>query len=273
MSLQAMSDAVVGGPGVLHVYHPLGHPGPGQDLAFLDAAARNGAGVLEVGFPFSDPSADGPLLQEATRLALDRGFTTASGLDALAELRRRHPHVGLVAMAYANPLHALGWERAARRLADAGADAVLVPDMPLREAGRVAPTFQRHGVAWVPLAASTVPDATLRAMGAGQPPFVYVASLGVTGQQGPRADAGQAVRRLRAAAPGTPVAVGFGVRTPEDAAALRNAGAHGVVVGSALVQVAAAGDVEGYARLVRDLAQAVREPVPRPSPPCARTGP
>lgn len=258
MPLDAMRDALAGGAGVLHGYHPLGYPRSGDDVALLDAAARNGAGVLEVGFPFSDPSADGPVLQQVTRQALEGGFTTARGLAALAELRGRQPDVGLVVMAYANPLHAFGWDAAARALADAGADAVIVPDMPLREAARIAPRLAAHGVAWIPLAASTVPDATLRRLGELTPPFVYVASLGTTGQSGPRTDVAQAVARLRRLAPRTPLAVGFGVRAPGDVAALRAAGAHGVVVGSALVEAARGGDVAAYGARVRALADAAR---------------
>ena len=246
MALQAMADAAAraGGrtgmaadaPAVLHVYHPLGFPGPGKDEAYLEAAIRAGAQVLELGIPFSDPVADGPVLQEAAHRAIEAGTTPASALATVARLRARHPDVGLVVMAYANSLHRLGWEAAARALGAAGVDGLIVPDMPLREAVRLQPAFARNGVAWIPLVSSTVPAAAIRAAAALRPPFVYAASLGVTGQAGPGAEAVAALRRLREVAPDVPVAVGFGVRDGDDVHRLRSAGADGVVVGSALVR-------------------------------------
>src|SRR5687767_15032544 len=157
MPLDAMHAARDGGPGVLHVYHPLGFPGPGADIAYIDAAVAAGARVLELGIPFSDPVADGPVLQEASAQALAGGATPESSLRTIAAVRQRHPRLGIVAMAYANPLHRMGWDRAAAGLAAAGVDGVIVPDMPLREAARVQPLFAQHGIAWVPLVSSTVP--------------------------------------------------------------------------------------------------------------------
>ncbi|HUR26089.1 MAG TPA: tryptophan synthase subunit alpha [Candidatus Thermoplasmatota archaeon] len=241
MALQAMADArarstATATSTVLHVYHPLGFPAPGQDETYLGAAIRAGAQVLELGIPFSDPVADGPVLQDASRQALDAGMTPAAAIAAVARLRARHPHVGLVLMAYANSLHSLGWEQAARALGAAGAQGLIVPDMPLREALRVQPVLAASRVPWIPLVSSTVPEATVRAAAALAPPFVYAASLGVTGQAGPGDEAIAALRRIRAVAPGVPVAVGFGVRDGDDVRRLRAAGADGVVVGSALVK-------------------------------------
>lgn len=234
--LQSMRRARDGGDGVLHVYHPLGFPTQELDAAYLDAAVAGGAQVLELGIPFSDPVADGPVLQEASRRALVAGATPGSALRTVAATRKRHPDVGLVVMAYANSLHRLGWEAAASALSAAGADGLIVPDMPLREAQRVQPRFVRHGVPLIPLASSTVPLATLRSAALLAPPFVYAASLGTTGQDGPGAEATAALQRIRDVAPEIPVAVGFGVRDARDVRRLRAAGAHGVVVGSALVR-------------------------------------
>src|SRR5687768_9132497 len=225
MPLQAMAQARSGGRGILHVYHPLGFPGPGQDAAYLDAAIAAGAQVLELGIPFSDPVADGPVLQAASHQALAGGTTPASALASVAALRRRHPSVGIVVMAYANSLHSLGWDEAGAALARAGVDAVIVPDMPAREAVRVRPVLARDGVPWIPLVSRTVPVATIRSAGAHAPPFVYAASLGITGQDGPGAEATQALARIREAVPAVPVAVGFGVRDAGDVRRLRAAGA------------------------------------------------
>lgn len=255
MSLAAMR----GGPGVLHVYHPLGYPAPGLDAAYLDAAVSAGAGVLELGLPFSDPTADGPVLQAASRQALQAGATTASSLAAVRAARRRHPEVGLVVMGYANLFHALGWEPAARALADAGADGAIVPDMPARESATFAGALRDAGVALVPLVTSTVTADTLRQFGGLAPPFVYVASLGTTGQAGPDEHALAALANVRQHAPGVPLAVGFGVRHPDDVRRLRAGGAHGVVVGSALVREVAGGSrPEAYGAHVRRLAEACR---------------
>jgi tryptophan synthase alpha chain len=268
MALQTMADARSalarpGGPGagrtatVLHVYHPLGFPDPGKDKAYLDAAIRAGAQVLELGIPFSDPVADGPVLQDASHRAIEAGMTPALAIATVARLRARHPEVGLVVMAYANSLHSLGWDAAIAALGAAGADGLIVPDMPLREAARLQPLFARHKLPWVPLVSSTVPEATIRAAVAHRPPFVYAASLGVTGQAGPGGEAVSALRRIREVAPDVPVAVGFGVRTGDDVRRLRAAGADGVVVGSALVRlVQASATPEAYGQAVATLRQA-----------------
>lgn len=241
----------------LHVYHPIGFPATGEDQLYVDAAIAGGASVVELGFPFSDPSADGPVLQQATRRALQGGATFQAGVDLIRETRRRHPRVGIVAMAYANALHAHGWDAAASALARAGADGVIVPDLPLREARRLLDGLHRQGLPWIPVVTATVPDATLLALGETRPPFIYAASLGVTGQAGPGQQAVDVLRRLRALSPSIPVVVGFGIRTAEDVRAMRDAGAHGVVVGSALVRAIQDGRTpDEHSRQVRALAQA-----------------
>jgi tryptophan synthase alpha chain len=261
-AMQAMADARTRSTGkdaqtvatVLHVYHPLGFPAPGKDEAYLDAAIRAGAQVLELGIPFSDPVADGPVLQQASHEALEAGMTPQAAIATIGRLRARHPDVGLVVMAYANSLHTLGWEAAAKALGAAGVDGLIVPDMPLREATRLQPLFAARKVPWIPLVSSTVPEATIRAAAALRPPFVYAASLGVTGQAGPGDAALAALRRIREVAPGVPVAVGFGVRDGDDVRRLRSAGADGVVVGSALVRlVLASATPDAYGKTVAGL--------------------
>ncbi|MEA3204373.1 MAG: tryptophan synthase alpha chain [Thermoplasmata archaeon] len=259
MPLDAMRDAHAGGPGVLHVYHPLGYPDAQRSESYVGAALAAGAGVAELGIPFSDPVADGPVLQAASAAALAQGTTPRSALATLAALRRRHPRAGLVAMAYANTLHRLGWADAARLLREAGADGVIVPDMPLAEARRVAPRFAHEGVPWVPIVSSTVPAPAVRALAACDPPFLYVASLGVTGRDGPGAEAAATLARVRREAPRVPVVLGFGVRDAGDVRSARAAGAHGVVVGSALVRRIADGATpEEHGAAIARLQQACR---------------
>lgn len=238
MRLQGMAEALAEGTGLLHVYHPLGYPSGQLDQAYLNAAVQGGAQVLELGIPFSDPVADGPALQAASTRALHRGATPQSALATIATMRHQHPRVGLVVMAYANTLHAMGWKESAQALATAGADGLIVPDMPFAEARRIAPLLARHGVAWIPLLSTTVPPETVRAIAALQPPFAYLASLGVTGRAGagPGAEVAATLRNIRQEAPGMPMAVGFGIRNASDVRTVRKAGAQGVVVGTALVQ-------------------------------------
>lgn len=233
MSLQCMQQ---GAGAVLHVYHPLGFPAPGQDLEYLEAAIAGGAQVLELGFPYSDPVADGPVLQRACQQAIAAGSDPTRCFATIATLRRRHPTIGLVVMAYANTLHNLDWASAADQLATAGADAVIVPDMPLREAGPFQRELARRGVGFVPLISSTVPAHTIAQAAAQNPAFLYAASLGVTGQAGPGVEAETAMQRIQSTAPAARIAVGFGVRHADDARRLKASGAHGVIVGSALVK-------------------------------------
>lgn len=233
MSLRSMQTAQA--RAVLHVYHPVGFPAPGQDIAYLEAAIAGGAQVLELGLPFSDPVADGPVLQRAATQAIAAGSYPVQSIATIKALRSRHPDVGIVVMAYANTLHSLGWNTVATAFSDAGVDAVIVPDMPLRESAALRDELQRVGIGLIPLISSTVPAATIAQAAAQHPPFLYAASLGVTGQAGPGVEAETAIQRIQATAPTARIAVGFGVRNAADVRRMQASGAHGVIVGSALV--------------------------------------
>jgi tryptophan synthase alpha chain len=249
-------------PAALHIYHPLGFPEPGLDFDYLNEAIQGGAQVLELGIPFSDPVADGPVLQQASKLALLRGATWRTCLETIQRIRRQHPQVGLVAMAYANTLHVRGWAASARQLVAAGADAVIVADMPLREAQTIQPLLAQAGLAWIPLVSSTVSEETLERIHASKPPFVYVSSLGVTGQERPGAEVHQTVARVHQKIPGVPVTVGFGIRSPADILGLREAGADGVTIGSALVtRILGGATPQEYREAVHRLFKAAQEPV------------
>jgi tryptophan synthase alpha chain len=230
------------GRGGLSVYVPFGYPRPDATAALLDAAVAGGADWIELGLPFSDPAADGPVLQAASAAALRAGATVQGALDGAARFRERHPDVPVVAMTYANLLHRLGWDASAARLAAAGIDGAIVPDVPLEESGPLLRALHAHGLAHVPLVTPATPDARMAQVAATADGFLYVvANVGVTGQADPGPLMRATVERARRARPGLPVAVGFGVRGPDDVARVLAAGAQAAIVGSQLVPALAAG--------------------------------
>jgi tryptophan synthase alpha chain len=226
-----------GRPGLV-AYVTAGDPSLEKSGEILQALDRAGADVLEVGVPFSDPLADGPVIQRATERALAAGTTLAGVLDLLGRLR---PSIKapIVIFSYANPILRLGAERFADRARDAGVDGVLVLDLPIEEAGDFRVLLGARGIDTILLLSPTTTDERLRkaaALGSG---FLYAISrLGVTGARDRIADGAQEmVQRVRAVSP-LPVALGFGISKPEH---VREVGqwADAAVVGSALVQVIA----------------------------------
>jgi tryptophan synthase alpha chain len=211
--------------------------GDGDTAANLDALVAGGADVIELGMPFTDPMADGPVIQAANLRSLGRGTTTAEVLRIAAEFRSRHPQVPLVLMGYANPMVRRGPEWFAQALSDAGVDGVICVDLAPEEDQDLGPALRSAGVALIRLATPTTDDARLPAVLEGSGGFLYYVSVaGITGkQQAQLASIEEAVARLKRSTD-LPVAVGFGVRTPEQAAAIARA-ADGVVVGSALVEL------------------------------------
>ncbi len=251
---QAFAAAEEEGRATFVAYLTAFDPDADRSLALLRAAAEAGADVLEVGVPFSDPTADGPAIQAAMARARAAGATLPRVLDLVARLRA-HTSVPCVLFSYANPLLRLG-EALAPRLADAGIDAVLALDVSVFDVPAVFGARAAADLAWVGLCGPRTPDARARAIARRARGFVYqIARTGVTGAGGGRdGDLAHRVAVLRAAGP-RPVAVGFGVRRREDAAAVA-AIADGVVVGSHLVQRAAAAFAAG-----EDGAEAVAEAV------------
>jgi tryptophan synthase alpha chain len=202
-----------------------------------EAYADAGADLVELGIPFSDPLADGPVVQAAGTAALRAGATTAGVLEVGRALAGRLP---VVAMGYANLVLARGAERFADDLAAHDVSGLIVPDLPLEESDAVRDACDRAGVALVPLVAPTTPDDRLARIGAQARGFVYTVSvLGTTGERAALADAFAAVVGRARAHAQVPVAVGFGIGTPEQARQAADAGADGVIVGSRLVRAAA----------------------------------
>jgi len=224
------------------------------------AYARAGADLVELGVPFSDPLADGPVIHAAATRALGAGASLAGVLEVARALSREVP---VVLMCYANPIFVRGLERFADLLAGHGVSGLIVPDLPLEEADDARAACAARGLAFVPLVAPTTPDERLERIGAGASGFLYTVSL--TGTTGERAqvDGGlEAIVARAAAHTQVPVAVGFGISTPEQARAAAAAGAAGVIVGSRLVRAAgeASDPVEEVGRLVAGFAAALSEP-------------
>lgn len=219
--------------------------------------ARAGADLVELGVPFSDPLADGPVIHAAGTTALRGGVRLT---DVVLEVARPIAQQGVpvVLMCYANPIFVRGLERFADSLVEAGVSGVIVPDLPLEEAPAVLQACDERGLALVPLVAPTTPDDRLARIGAQARGFLYTVSLtGTTGERpGGLADGLAAVVSRAAACTEVPVAVGFGISTPEHAAAAAAAGADGVIVGTRLVRAAGEGKdpVAEVGALVRDLA-------------------
>ena len=204
-----------------------------RDIAL--AAIDNGADVIELGVPFSDPLADGPVIQRASERAVARGTRLTDVLGLAKELRTARPAAGLVLFSYLNPVVRMGMKTFCSRAAEAGADGVLLTDMIVEEAGEYLEAMREHRLAPVFLAAPTSPDARLKAIAAVSQGFVYAISrVGITGtQQKVAGDASELVARLRKFTT-LPVAVGFGISNAEHVKAVGEF-ADAAVIGSALV--------------------------------------
>jgi tryptophan synthase alpha chain len=239
--------------------------GDGDTAANLDALVAGGADVIELGMPFTDPMADGPAIQRANIRSLGAGTKTADVFAHAAAFRARHAQVPLVLMGYANPMTIRTPEWFAGECAKAGVDGVICVDIPPEEDGELGPALRSAGVAPIRLATPTTDAARLPAVLDGSAGFLYYVSVaGITGmQQAAQASIEDAVARLKAATD-LPVAVGFGVRSPEQAAAIARV-ADGVVVGSALVELVekhgadAPAEIERFTRTLADAVHAARE--------------
>ena len=242
----------------LVTYTTAGDPDLVRSGDVLLALDRVGADVLEVGVPFSDPLADGPVIQRATERALAGGTTLRGVLDMVEHLRPKLV-APVVLFSYANPLVRMGIERFAQRAARAGVDGVLALDLPIEEAGEFRTTLKRHGLDTIFLLSPTTTEARIRRaseLGSG---FLYAISrLGVTGARDQVAAGAEAmVRRIRAHT-SLPIALGFGISRPEQVAEVATY-ADAAVVGSALVSVIAehgkspelVGKVEEYVRWLK----------------------
>ena len=264
-----MSDRIAGafarardeGRAALMPYMMGGFPDRDSADAIATAYADAGADLIELGVPFSDPLADGPVIHDASTRALAGGASLEGVLETCGLVADRVP---VVAMVYANTILACRPEGFARRLADAGAAGAIVPDLPPEEGGAIRAALSAAGLALIPLVAPTTPPERRRRICAEAEGFVYVVSLaGVTGERDQLPpELGELVAAVREEA-GVPAAVGFGIGTAEQAAAVGRI-ADGVIVGSRLVRAAGeAGDAQSAARAVADFLQEARAAMAR----------
>ncbi|HET7909630.1 MAG TPA: tryptophan synthase subunit alpha [Nitrospira sp.] len=231
------------GEKALIAYLMAGDPSLSETEQLVLELGKAGADVIELGVPFSDPIADGPVIQQAAERALRSG-TTLRGILSMVGRIRRQSDIPFVLMAYYNSIHAFGPDRFCREAVAAGVDGLIVPDMPPDEAGPLKAPAAASGLQLIFLLAPTS-TAERRAFVARQSHgFVYYVSLtGITGAKlGRIAEIGHNVEQIRKIS-NTPIAVGFGVTTPQDAAEV-SAVADGVIVGSAIVKQVAAGQHE-----------------------------
>ena len=259
------ADLKAEGRAAFVAYVMAGDPDLETALTILNGLPGAGADVIELGFPFSDPMADGPSIQKAAQRALARGVTLTDTLELARRFREGDQTTPLIMMGYLNPLETHGLKRFAADAADAGIDGIIVVDAPPEESQELDDALAGAELSRIWLATPTTDDHRLKTVLRGASGFVYYVSVtGVTGVK--EADAGAVaphVARIKAAS-SLPVAVGFGIKTPERAAAVARV-ADAVVVGSALVEeIAGALERNETAapkvlELARSLAQAVRE--------------
>jgi len=234
-------------------YFTAGDPDPAASEKNIRTAIEHGVDVLELGVPFSDATADGPTIQEASQRALSAGMNVEKALEMVRNLRRDYA-LPIVLFGYANPFFCYGYERICGDAAEAGADGLLVVDLPFEEQEELGPCLDEHGLCLVPLIAPTTPvERAGRILKAARGFVYYIAVTGVTGARETLAsDIGRHVTALRSCTD-LPIAVGFGICCGA-LARQGGQGADAVVVGSALIRAAREGRLT---ELVEELAQAL----------------
>jgi tryptophan synthase alpha chain len=240
--VERLADAFAhsGKRAALMPYVMAGFPTLADSLLIGEACAQAGGDVIELGVPYSDPLADGPVIHAAGTRALAAGASVAGALEVAKGLSDSVP---VVLMCYANMVFAPGVEAFVERLARAGASGLIVPDLPQGEAEEALAACDAHGVALVPLVAPTTTPERLEAIGARARGFLYTVSVvGTTGERDTLADSLADVVARAKASTEVPVAIGFGISTPEQARQAADAGADGVIVGTRLVRAAGESD-------------------------------
>jgi tryptophan synthase alpha chain len=232
----AAAFAQTGKQAALMPYLMGGYPTLADSIRIGEACIKAGADIIELGVPYSDPLADGPVIHAAGTQALQAGANLAGVLEVARALAQNVP---VVLMCYANMVFAPGAEAFVERLARTGASGLIVPDLPLGEGPEVGEACGMHGLALVPLVAPTTTPERLAEIGKSAQGFVYTVS--VVGTTGERSELGerfaQVVQRAKASTR-APIALGFGISTPEQALQAAQAGADGVIVGTRLVRAA-----------------------------------
>jgi tryptophan synthase alpha chain len=244
-------------------YFPLGYPDLDTSIDVIEALAKNGADLIEVGLSFSDPLADGPVIQKATQVALEKGITVKKSLQAVAELRGRGVDIPMVLMGYYNPMLAYGLEKFIHDAQEAGADGFIIPDLPTEEADEFRSILDggrytsSQDLPLIQMLAPNSPAERMESIARNAKGFIYLVSVtGVTGARASISDGlGDLISRVREHT-SVPVCVGFGISTPEQARQV-GALADGVIVGSACVKTI--GENENPVEAAKEFAQSFKE--------------
>jgi tryptophan synthase alpha chain len=222
------------GEAALIPYLTAGDPNLETTFAALQVLEENGADLIELGVPYSDPLADGPVIQAAATRALSRGVTLGDILQGLRGLSLRAP---LVLFTYYNPIHQLGIPTFVRQLRQAGCAGLVVPDLPLEEAGSLREATQAEGIDLILLVAPTSPAERMRRIAQQSSGFIYlVSTTGVTGERATLEQRIPALLQQLRQYTSLPIGVGFGISTPDQARQIALWGADAAIVGSAFVQ-------------------------------------
>ena len=236
-------------------YFPLGYPDLDTSIDVIEALAKNGADLIEVGLSFSDPLADGPVIQHATQIALEKGITVKKSLQAVKELRNRGVDIPLVLMGYYNPMLAYGLEEFVRHAKEAGADGFIIPDLPAEESEEFIKVA--GDLPLIPMLAPTSSDERMEAIARNAQGFIYLVSVtGITGERKSLAEGlGDLIAQVREHT-SAPVCVGFGIGTPEQAKEVGKM-ADGTIVGTACVRTI--GGSETPIETAREFAKSFRK--------------
>jgi tryptophan synthase alpha chain len=241
-------------------YFPLGYPDLETSIAVIEALAQNGADLIEVGLSFSDPLADGPVIQHATQIALQKGITVKKSLEAVTELRRHGVGIPLVLMGYYNPMLAYGLEKFICDAAEVGVDGFIIPDLPIEEANEFVSLLRADRdppLPLIPMLAPTSSSDRMELIARNANGFIYLVSVtGVTGERKSISQGlGELIDRVREHT-SVPVCVGFGIGTPEQAKEVGKM-ADGVIVGTACVR--AIGESQTPVETAKEFAKSFRE--------------
>ena len=222
-------------------YFPLGYPDLDTSIDVIEALAKNGADLIEVGLSFSDPLADGPVIQKATQVALEKGITVKKSLEAVKELRKRGVDIPLVLMGYYNPMLAYGLEKFVCDAVDVGADGFIIPDLPMEESDEFENALsgaagEDESLPLIQMLAPTSSPERMEMIARNAKGFIYLVSVtGVTGERKSISEGlGELIARVREHT-SAPVCVGFGIGTPQQAKEVGKM-ADGVIVGTACVR-------------------------------------
>lgn len=248
------------GEGALICYLTAGYPDDSSFLEYFDACLAGGADIMEVGVPFSDPVADGPTIQLTSQVALERGMTPLGALESVRGLRTS-TEVPMVLMGYYNPIFRIGEPQYASRASEAGADGLIVADLPLEESAGLRSACLDEGLDLIQLASPLSQGKRMQDICRASQGYLYlVSALGITGTRNSLAEGlPQLIERTVRAAGELPVAVGFGISSPRHVGQVIQAGATGAIVGSALLaQIIEGARPESIAEFVGQLKAATK---------------